>query len=259
MRGAASAAPFTPVELSTAERAFQESKLEEFFPGFEIVLGTGAEPYHVARGTLRPFDSLERAEIVAANMLARRPLSTDYDGLLYPSDETLQREKLRRSARLLDPQEVEVVFVASPDAHQVFMTNPVIDTRAFSKMKHLYFRSHPGHAVDSSLPREEACIVAHQDRVWDRSKPVALLLNHVAEWIGAFRLFAYGEVGEWPLPEAPHSPIEWYASTPVNAPCPCGRGAKYGECHRPGDLRIARSRFLRRYAMFPNGSRPLFP
>lgn len=240
--------PFTPALLSEVAFKRERDALDEYFPAFKIVERNVPLPYHVATGTLKPFDSLAQAQLVTANMLARIPLTTDYEGHLYPGDETLKPVRLRRSFRLLDPQGVEVVFVRAPDAHQVFLVSPSVDARSFPKLKHLYGRRHPGSETNPSLPAHEACVIAPSDRVWDRNTPVALLLNHVTRWIGAHRLVAFGGLEEWPTEEAPHSPEGWLAGLAPTDPCWCGRGLVYGACHRITDLSQTHQSFNARYS-----------
>lgn len=226
---------FTPRLLSEEELEAEAASLEQTYEHFEIRRRETPTPYHFAVGDLQPLHPELPVDAVAWAMLKRRGLEADEYGRLYPPEPKGATPRIRIGPELFAWQTVEIVFTV--DGPQVFLVAPLADRRRFGRLPHWYLRPHPNHGeAPDRYPDAEACVLAPQDAVWVAGRDrIGELLHFVTRHVGALRLWAFGDIGEWPLREASHDALDNLRDVRRDDPCPCGRANKYGSCCRPGD------------------------
>ena len=233
--------PFSPILLTEELFALELAALENTYPNFRIRRREEPQPYHYAVGYLQPLHPKIPVGVVAATMLERQPFDGDEWGYLYPKDTSLEPVRIRECPELYEPQLVEVVYTT--DGPEPYLVAPRVDPRTQPLLSHLYRRPHPCHQREpDKYPSHSSCILAAEDQTFQFGRDrVAMFLHYITRHIGALRLWRYGDVGRWPLPEASHFPLDALLQISVTAPCHCQRDLAYGNCCRPQDLKNLRA------------------
>ena len=219
--------------------------LKKHYPEFNIEERLSPVPHHVVTGRLQPFDEHSEAELVVANMRARHTIDAYGDGWLAPTVTDIRPAKLVINPMMYQAYDIEIFILANGWAPRIYIVSPVIDDRSQKGLVHLNrtfnpidARAHPGYREDNRMPRCDACVVATQDLAWTwLTHHLADLVGYVAVWLGAFASWKHGQIGSWPLEEAPHSVKKWLRETPEDAPCVCGAPATYGQHCRKSHIK----------------------
>ena len=197
-------------------------------------------PYQFIRETISPFSKGISPGLVAALLRSGGDVTADRTGLLHPNVVDVAPMPVGLDPRLFATVGYELVIMQPPALPRMYIIDPVIDSRSFPHLNHLYLpkedrdpaRAHPLHHVDPRYPREDICYFAPHDDVWRLERdPLYRLVDFAASWVACFLLTQYGEVDEWPVQGAPHGNAAFREALSARL-CPCTSGRSFERCHR---------------------------
>ena len=221
-------------EIQDVMRTYPKAEWHE-----TTINGVGTVSWYI---NLNPIPDSDVVQAILADLEVGRMVSIELQGKIFHSTKCdipnanhpviLPNIKLEQQTYLVD------LIYRPPSKGSFWSTQPV--ARIVSP--EISVRTYPNHPHMYAGNGSWACPLSPQDKGWKWEKGATIAyLDQVSIWLLKTAVWiktgaGLAGLGKWIGPDTSHQPLSLIATIGSDAPCWCGSGVQYGQCHQWSDI-----------------------